>query len=158
MTQCAGLSYELHTGRELEFMLIGVKFLAVFYDAYPEEPCEEIIQKNAFKPYVNAGIFEKREFVELLDQPPPITHSHLKGHRYVIYSTLKENWRIDAYIEMKAQSRVLGWSEELERREGFLFGYEDWQTNAWIAHLRCPPLAKKLPWLQQLAPTLHEFD
>jgi hypothetical protein len=156
MTQFADLPYAIHTGRELELMLIGVKLLAVFHDSYPEEPCEEIIPENAFTPHVEAGSFEKREFVELLDKPPPATHSHVKGHRYVIYSTPEENWRIDAYIEMKAQSRVLGWSEEFERREGFLYGYEDWQTDAWIAHLLRRPQAKNFPWLQRLAAKLHD--
>jgi hypothetical protein len=156
MTQFADLPYAIHTGRELELMLAGVKPLAVFYDSYPEDPCEEIIPENAFKPYVEAGSFEKREFVELLDNPPPATHSYVKGHRCVIYSTPDENWRIDAYIEMKAQSRVLGWSEEFERREGFLYGYEDWQTDAWIASLLRRPQAKNFPWLQRLAAKLHD--
>lgn len=158
MNQFADLPYTIHTGRELELMLAGVKPLAVFCDSYPEEPCEEIIPENAFKPYVEAGNFEKREFVEVLDNPPPATHCYIKGHRYVIYSTPEENWRIDAYIEMRAQSRILGWSEEFERREGFLLGYEDWQTDAWIDSLLRRPQAKNVPWLQRLAAKLHDGD
>ena len=156
MPQFSDLPYAIHTGRELELMLTGAKPLAVFYESYPEEPCEEIIPENAFKPYVAAGTFEKREFVELLDRPPPATHSHVKGNRYVIYAIPEENWRIDAYIEMKVQSRVLGWSEEFERREGFLYGYEEWQTDAWLAHLLRRLQAKNFPWLQNLAAKRHD--
>jgi hypothetical protein len=155
MTQSSDLPYLVHTGRELELMLLGVKPLAVFYDSYPEEPCEEIIPENAFQPYVEAGSFEKREYIRFLDKPPPATHSHVKGNRYVIYSIPEERWRIDAYIEMKEQSRVLGWSEEFERREGFLYGYEDWQTDAWITYLLGSAHAKNFPWLQRLAARLQ---
>jgi hypothetical protein len=156
MIQFADLPYTIHTGLELDLMIAGVKPLAVFYDVYPGEPCEEIIPENAFKPHVEAGSFEKREFVELLHRPPSATHSHVKGHRYVIYSTPEENWRIDAYIELKAQSRVHAWSEEFERREGFLYGYEHWQTDAWIAYLLRRPTAQNFPWLRRLAAKLHD--
>jgi hypothetical protein len=30
----------------------------------------------------------------------------------------------------------LGWNETFERLEGMLYGYEDWQIDWWIAHLR----------------------
>jgi hypothetical protein len=151
MNEFAELPYLVHTGHELELMVTGMKPLAIFHDSYPGDPCEEIIPENAFKPYVEAGSFEQREFVELLDRRPPATHRHVKGVRWVMYSTVEERWRIDAYIEMQAQSRVLGWSEAFERREGFLLGYEDWQTNAWITFLLGRPHAKNFPWLQRLA-------
>lgn len=149
------LPYVVHTGREMELMVAGVKPLAVFHDTYPDEPCEEIIPENAFRPYVESGRFEQREFVVLLDDPPPATHSYVKGIRWVIYSTPEENWRIDAFIELQAEARVRGWSEEFERREGFLYGYEDWQTDAWIAYLLSRPQAKDFPWLQRLAEKLR---
>jgi hypothetical protein len=151
MTLFADLPYPVHTGRELELMLAGVKPLAVFYHSHPDEPSERIIPENAFKPYVDAGKFEKREFVTFLDTPPPATHRHVKGIRWVLYALPEENWRIDAFLELKAEADVRGWSEEFERREGFLYGYEDWQMDAWIAHLLRSPEAEIFPWLRRLA-------
>lgn len=64
------LPYTVHTGRELELMLAGTKPLAVFFDQYPDEPCEKIIPENAFRPHVEAGKFEQREFIRFLWRPP----------------------------------------------------------------------------------------
>ena len=145
------LPYEIHTGQELELMLQGVKPLACFIDEYPAEPCEVIIPEVAFDEYVQSGRFEKREYVELLDRVPPANRSYLRGVRYVLYSPPSESWRVDTYINMRAQAAVSGWSEELERLEGRLLGYEDWQTDAWIAMLLARPQAKDFPWLVRLA-------
>ena len=54
------LPYELHTNRELEFMLERGKLLAHFSDAYPSDPDEEIFPELAFAAYVQAGKFVKR--------------------------------------------------------------------------------------------------
>jgi len=61
--------YELHTDRELEFMLERGKPLAHFSDAYPSEPDEEIVPELAFAPHVLDGKFVKREFVEPPSDP-----------------------------------------------------------------------------------------
>jgi hypothetical protein len=68
------LPYELHTDRELEFMLERGKPLAHFSDAYPSEPDEQIVPELAFAPHVLDGKFVKREFVEQLSGPPPPDH------------------------------------------------------------------------------------
>ena len=150
MTDFSNLPYKLHTGSELELMLNGVKPLAVFSNSYPGEPCEEVIPEIAFEPYVKSGRFEKREFIRLLNNPPSAMESRFKGYRHVLYVLPAESWRIDAYIEMDAQAEKLGWSEEFERRQGFLLGYEDWQTDAWLIFLLGRPQAKNIPWLQRL--------
>src|ERR1700737_1394939 len=46
------LPYDVHTNRELQFMLERGKILAHFYDAYPSEPDEEIFPEEAFALYV----------------------------------------------------------------------------------------------------------
>ncbi|QNA89482.1 hypothetical protein G4G28_15225 [Massilia sp. Dwa41.01b] len=106
MDPFSDLPYLVHTGRELELMVAGRKPLVVFCDAYPAEACEEIIPEQAFAPYLATGKLDKREFVELLDRPAPASYRQLKGYRCVLYSTPEENWRIDAYIEMKAQASL----------------------------------------------------
>ena len=42
--------YEIHTNRELEFMLRRRKSLADFVDDHPAEPNENIIPEEAFEP------------------------------------------------------------------------------------------------------------
>jgi hypothetical protein len=142
------LPYELHTGRELEFMLQRGKPLAHFYDDYPTEPCEEIIPEAAFAPYVAEGLFEKREFVEPL-VPPSVGHPQIKGIRHVLYARRCEGWRIDAYIMMRAAATKSGWSEGFERLQGALLGYEEWQTDVHLNRLRIGPDAKNFPWLRK---------
>jgi len=78
--------YELHTGRELEFMLQRGKPFAHFCDEYPAEPREDIVPETVFAPYVAQGIFEKREFVEPLFGPSPTGRPNIKGIRYVLYA------------------------------------------------------------------------
>jgi hypothetical protein len=74
------LPYELHTDRELEFMLKRGKPLAHFSDAYPSEPDEDIFPELAFAPYVDEGKFVKREFVEPVRGPDPKDHAHNTRH------------------------------------------------------------------------------
>jgi len=142
------LPYELHTGRELEFMLRRGKPFAHFQDEYPAEHCEDIIPEDAFAPYVAQGIFEKREFVEPLLDPPPQGRQHIRGIRFVLYARLSEAWRIDAYIMLRAAAAKAGWSEGFERLEGALLGYEEWQTDAHLAHLRKGPHGQNFHWLR----------
>ncbi|MFZ2991186.1 hypothetical protein [Ideonella sp.] len=151
MSDIDDLPYEVHTGRELELMLSGVKPLAYFVDEYPADPCEEIIPEASFHEHVQSGKLEKREYVETLAGAPPANRKDLKGFRCVLYARPNEGWRIDAYIDMKARAKHSGWSEDLERLEGRLLGYEDWQTDAWIEMLLARPQAKNFPWLVRLA-------
>ncbi|GAB2901531.1 hypothetical protein GCM10027046_33200 [Uliginosibacterium flavum] len=151
MSDFDDLPYKIHTGRELELMLSGLKPFACFVDEYPSEPCEEIIPEEAFQEHVQSGKFEKREYVEMLAGAPPASRTDLKGVRRVFYSLPGEGWRIDAYIDMKARAGLSGWSEELERLEGRLLGYEEWQTDAWIEMLLARPQSKNFPWLVRLA-------
>jgi hypothetical protein len=143
------LPYEIHTNRELEFMLHRGKPLAHFSDAYPPEPDEEIIPAQAFAPYVADGTFEKREFVELLRGPPPAAAPQTRGTLHVFYAPARHAWRIDAFIMMMAASAKSGWSEGFERLEGALLGYEEWQTDVHLERLRASPRAKNFYWLRR---------
>ena len=40
---------------------------------------------------------------------------------------------IDRYIEA-IENRTCVWNDDLERLQGSLFGYEDWQNDWWIEH------------------------
>jgi hypothetical protein len=141
------LPYEVHTTRELEFMLTRGKPLAHFSEAYPPEPGEEIIPQVAFAPYVANGTFEMRAFVTLerrADRP------EIRGAIHVFYARPAESWRIDAFIAMMGASARSGWSEGFERLEGFLLGYTEAQTDAHIEHLLQAPHARDFPWLRRL--------
>jgi hypothetical protein len=142
------LPYDVHTNRELEFMLERGKPLAHFYDAYPSEPDEEIFPEEAFAPYVGNGKFIMREFVEPLREPPK-GHPHVRGIRHLFYARAGEGWRIDAYIMMMAAAAKGGWSEGFERLQGSLLGYEEWQTDLHLERLRKNPHAKNFYWLRQ---------
>ncbi|WMW80065.1 hypothetical protein RF679_15635 [Undibacterium cyanobacteriorum] len=141
------LHYEVHTGRELEMMLRGDKPFAHFYDQHPEEPCEEVIPEQAFAPYVDAGTFEKFEYVELLRKPPRAQYSHVKGIRHVFYACIGEAWRFDAYVRMQLELAPNGWSIALECMQGRLLGYEDWQTDLHLERWRKHDNADRFPWL-----------
>jgi hypothetical protein len=142
--------YELHSGRELEFMLTRGKPLAHFSDAYPPEPDEEIIPQRAFAPYVRNSIFEMRAFVQLLDEAPPNNAPHVKGVLHVFYAARQESWRIDAFIELINTAERDGWSEVFERREGTLLGYSSVENDIHIDQLLNSPRAKNFPWLRRL--------
>lgn len=140
--------YELHTNRELEFMLERGKPFAHFSDVYPADADEETIPEEAFAPYVKKGIFEKREFV--VPEAPPPEHPHLRGTRHVLYARSNEAWRIDAWIMIITAAAKAGWNEGFERLEGALLGYEEWQTDFHLEAMRNNPEARKLFfWLRK---------
>jgi hypothetical protein len=150
------LPYEVHTNRELEFMLERGKPLAHFSDAYPAEPDEEIFPERTFDPYVKNGTFVKRDFVEILGGPPPKDHPDVRGIRHLFFARSSEAWRIDAYIMMMAAAKRAGWNEGFERLQGSLLGYEEWQTDVHLERLRTGPHARKFYWLRG-APSKKEL-
>jgi len=141
--------YELHTNRELEFMLERGKPLAHFSDTYPPDPNESVVPRAAFAAYVADGVFEGCEFVELFETQLPQSPQAC-GTIHVFYVQRSEAWRIDAYIAMMAEGKKSGWNERLERRQGTLLGYTDAENSAHIAHMLRAPHARDFPWLRQL--------
>ena len=142
------LPYEIHTNRELEFMLRHGKPLAHFSDAYPPEPHEQIIPQEAFAPYVANSTFEMRAFVEL--EPTSSRRPQSFGVIHVLYARPSETWRIDAYIAMIETAAKAGWGEGFERLQGYLLGYSEAQTDAHIEHQLRSPHARDFPWLRRL--------
>ena len=147
MTASPAQRFKIHTGRELKLMLVKKKPLAHFYDEHPVQPREEIIPERSFAPYVVRGVFEKFEYVELLRKPPRVSHAHVRGIRHVFYALPSEAWRIEAYIDMQSRGASEGWSLGLERLQGHLLGYEDWQTQLHIDTWRENADVSRFPWL-----------
>ena len=143
-------AYEIHTNRELEFMLTRGKPLAHFCDAYPPLPLEDVIPRKAFAPYVLSGNFERLIFVAPLIEPAPVGAPHIKGTIHFLYSIPSESWRIDAYIAMLSEAARAGWSEHFERLQGTLLGYLDWQNDAHIASVLKNPVVRHWPWVRRL--------
>jgi len=127
--------YEIHTNRELEFMLERGKPLAHFYDVYPPVPAEEIIPRKSFAPHVASGQFEVRVYVEPMEERL-LRAPHVRGTIHFLYALADQFWRIDAYISMQQEASSMGWTERLERLQGTLLGYTDAQNDAHIARLK----------------------
>jgi hypothetical protein len=119
------LPYKVHTNRELSLMLKGSKPLAVFFDVC-SGGSEVSFEEQWFEPYVAAGRFIKR-----VQRGVRIKGSDWE-HCRVLFAQPGEEWRIDAYLLMKKVAEHSGWNEALERMEGSLLGYEDWQNDVFI--------------------------
>ena len=111
--------YKIHTNRELTMMLLGDKPFSAFSEKYPAESELEYPEKY-FEPYVRAGLFVKKIFI--------FGDGDRKG-RYVLYAKVGEEWRMEAYMLLKATAKKEGWNRGFERMEGSLLGYADWQND-----------------------------
>lgn len=130
------LPYRIHTNRELLLMLNGRKPFAVFCDHYNPDDSPIFCPDKYFQPYVESGRFVKRGYVEFerqimngKDCAVPMTH-------IVMYAKKQEEWRIEAYVLLRNTWKKAGWSEALERMEGSLLGYEEWQNDFHIENSR----------------------
>jgi len=118
------LPYKVHTNRELALMLRGGKPLAVFCEWLPSNPELELIPERQFAPHVEARLLNAFEYV--------VDAAEGRKTRYVLYATAGEEWRVPAYMLLKATAAKSGWNEGFERMEGALLGYEDWQNDVYI--------------------------
>jgi hypothetical protein len=121
------LGYALHTNRELGLMLKRQKPLAVFSEfggKFP--PCVQRYLR-LFDRHVHSGIFVRQDYIE------PYKDGH--SIHTVLIAQADQTWRIPAMIELR--KHLGAWAVEYEREEGRLLGYEEWQTDLWIA--RRPP-------------------
>jgi hypothetical protein len=118
--------YVIHTNRELELMLQGTKPLAAFSEVFELSYDEEIIPEQAFAPHIAQGTIIKRELIFI----GPLN----KKSRRVLYALPSEVWRIDAYLLMWEVAKKTGWNESLERIEGRLLGYAEWECDFQIEH------------------------
>ena len=111
------LPYKVHTGRELLLMLEGKKPIAVF--SSPEEMGDQ-----PFQEYVDRGYLELHEFrVKTKDG---------EYMNYLAYTRIDEGWRAGIFAILKDAGVKSGWSEGMERIEGRILGYEDWQNDVFI--------------------------
>lgn len=121
--------YLVHTGYELPLLIDGRKKLARMGDGYPPMTFEG---EDRFDRWVAEGLLHKEEVLEPFDPPT----KRWAGHRTVYYTPKGEEWRIAASKLIWGQfGKAGGWNETLERLEGLLFGYEDWQNDWWIEHI-----------------------
>jgi hypothetical protein len=128
--------YLVHTNFELPLMLDGRKPLAVFSGTCPSEWFDNEMAK--FAPYVAEGLFVRR----LVSRPFPEPYHLPDGPssdeiREVYFAVCGQEWRIDAFLMLRDIAAKSGWNDALERFEGSLLGYEDWQNDWWIKNRRC---------------------
>ncbi|MGO4705815.1 hypothetical protein AB4072_08565 [Microvirga sp. 2MCAF38] len=126
--------YLIHTNFELPLMLEGRKPFAKFSEFYPSDWFDEQILK--FDPFVAAGRLIRRVVTWPFEPPTHLANGRIiRGMREIYFALPGEEWRIDAYLLLNQVMRKTGWNDGLERYEGLLLGYEDWQNDWWIAHM-----------------------
>jgi len=124
------LSYAIHTNRELEFMLKGIKPLAYFHDMiFDDHDMGE--PDESFERQVELGTFVKHEVRELW-RPYEFNGRLVKGEWSRFYALKEEAWRIPAFMLLRKVRGKHGWSDALERLEGSLLGYTDEQNDEWL--------------------------
>lgn len=123
--------YLVHTGFELALMLDGRKPLAVFNDRYPSVWFDELISR--FDPYVADGRFVRRIIDHTLDETRLASDGVVVEMMREVYVAARgEEWRIEAFLLLRQIAHKIGWNDTLERLEGSLLGYEDWQNDWWL--------------------------
>jgi hypothetical protein len=134
-TQRREAPYLTHTGYELALMIDGrKKFARMGGDHYPPD---RHWNEDRFDHYVAQGLLHKEVLLEKFDKPYRRKDGQVfEGLRTVFYTLKGEEWRIPAWKLVSKGSGGEGWNETLERLEGMLFGYEDWQNDWWIDDLR----------------------
>jgi hypothetical protein len=128
------IPYLVHSGYELPLLLEARKQLAYFSEAYPPGLHWN---EEKFDRYVVEGALHKEVVVEPFEQPIYREDgSVIEGLRTVYYARKGEEWRIPASKLIWDGATKSVWSDDFELLQGMLFGYEDWQNDWWIAHLR----------------------
>jgi hypothetical protein len=145
--------YLIHTGYELPLLLDGRKKLARMSHAYPPMRFDG---EHRFDHWVAEGALHREEIIDPFDS----TVKNHVGNRTVLYTPKGEEWRIPAHnLVWQASAKSEGWNEHLERLEGMLFGYEDWQNDWWIDQQKrrgrfdglcfcCPVTRAGLAWME----------
>jgi hypothetical protein len=130
----ATIPYLVHTNFELVLLLEGRKKLARMYHEYPPDRHHH---EDRFDHYVAQGLLHKEVDIEKFAKPFRAVNGHLyDGVRTAYYTPKGEEWRIPAWRLIEKAREKGGWNDTLERLEGMLYGYEDWQNDWWAAHRR----------------------
>lgn len=120
-----GLPYLVHTNRELGLMLAGKKPLACFVDGkdcFPESVSRYI---GMFDRQVAAGRIVRRDhFSDAAWLRPFVCH-------HILFALPGEEWRMQAMLDLMLSDTP--WTADHERRQGELFGYDEWMNDYWLA-------------------------
>ena len=127
------MPYLSHNGYELPLLLEGRKPFARMSQCYPPE---NHFNEDRFDHYVEQGLIHKEVVVEPFAEPYRVNGRVYEGQRIVYYTRKGEEWRIPASKLLWSAALKTRWSDDFERMEVMLFGYEDWQCDWWIAHRR----------------------
>lgn len=126
--------YLIHTGYELFLMLDGRKQFARMSEVYPPVHHQH---EECFDRCVAQGLLYKEVEIERIDREIRSKDGRpIERIRTAYYTRKGEEWRVPAWRLIQAASRKTGWNDTLERLEGMLFGYEDWQNDWWSEQLR----------------------
>jgi hypothetical protein len=140
------IPYLVHTNYELALLIDGRKQFARM-DGYCYPP-HRYRGEELFDRCVVQGLLHKEVELEPFHEPLRRKDGRVsEGLRTVYYTREGEEWRIPAWKLVWQASRKSGWNEHFERLEGMLFGYEDWQNDWWIEHIR----KSQLKWGTMLA-------
>jgi hypothetical protein len=91
-------------------------------------PTDEVMAR--FQPFVNEGRIMCRVVDEAWPTPRRLGNRRVvAGHREVYFTLPGEEWRVDAYRLLYEVGSKTRWNDTLERREGRLLGYEEWQND-----------------------------
>jgi hypothetical protein len=125
--------YLIHTGYELPLLLEGQKPFAYFSDAFPPHLH---FDEDRFNRYVAQRLLHKEVELEPFTESTRLaTGQVIEGIRTVYYTRPGEEWRIRA-CKLIWAAGLARWNYDFERLQGMLFGYENWQNDWWIDHLR----------------------
>lgn len=127
--------YLVHTGFELALMLDGRKPLAIFWGTDRCEWLNDLMRR--FDPFVEEGRFVRRKVTVPMTKSWVAPDGAVVDCSQQVYVALRgEEWRIEAFILLHEVVEKAGWNDALERFEGSLLGYEDWQNDWWIERQR----------------------
>lgn len=124
--------YLNHSGFELPLMLDGRKPFSKFADLETSEWINRTITR--FAPFVEQGLIIKRIVRRSLHDETKISAKNSTLCE-LYYALPNEEWRIDANIALFEAACSSTWDHAMERREGELLGYTDWQNDWHIAYL-----------------------
>jgi hypothetical protein len=127
--------YLVHTGFELALMVESRKPFAKFSGIYPSEWLDEHL--SVFAPFVESGQLVRREVKRPFEKPTRRSNGDIiEGVREVFFTLPGQEWRVEANRLLFETMSHGGWNDILERLEGSLLGYEQWQNDWWIDHRR----------------------
>ncbi|HVZ28941.1 MAG TPA: hypothetical protein VG839_01015 [Asticcacaulis sp.] len=105
-------------------MLKGTKPLAAFL--YSEGENEDVnLGGQPFKKHVKKGRLVRHDL--------RFTNQGVNVHM-VLFALPGQEWRFEAFELMRQLFEKEGWNDTLERMEGTLLGYEDWQNDWHMAN------------------------